>query len=176
MPCIRALLAAVEPGTIVDVVERLAVPFPLLVIADLLGVDGDDWPRFRVWTDLMIEAAQGTTPESEAALGEMAMYFLDLVAERLDADGERGRGREDVDDPAAPRELTAAGDLELRQVAEGEELAGEGVGGDPGTRAEEARLARGRATLPGGVGWRARIRTWNPLIQRFHARIVPPDS
>jgi cytochrome P450 len=77
-----ALLAAIEPGTVVDVVERLAVPFPLLVIADLLGIDGEDWPRLRVWTDLMIEAAQGTTPESEAALGEMAMYFLDLVAER----------------------------------------------------------------------------------------------
>lgn len=78
----RALLEAVEPGVEVDVVETLAVPFPLLVIADLLGVPGDDWPRFRVWTDLMIEAAQGTTPESEAALTEMAVYFLDLVAER----------------------------------------------------------------------------------------------
>lgn len=78
----RALVEAVPVGTTVDIVETLAVPFPLLVIADLLGVPGDDWPRFRVWTDLMIEAAQGTTPESEAALVEMATYFLDLVAER----------------------------------------------------------------------------------------------
>ncbi|MFM7061166.1 MAG: cytochrome P450 [Actinomycetes bacterium] len=78
----RTLVEAVPLDTTVDVVEALAVPFPLLVIADLLGVPGDDWPRFRVWTDLMIEAAQGTTPESEAALVEMATYFLDLVAER----------------------------------------------------------------------------------------------
>ena len=78
----RALLDTVEPGAVTDVVPILAVPFPLLVIADLLGVPGDDWPRLGHWTDLMIAAAEGISPESEAALVEMATYFLDLVAER----------------------------------------------------------------------------------------------
>ncbi|MEY3361798.1 MAG: hypothetical protein RL531_1517 [Actinomycetota bacterium] len=105
----RALVDAIEPSTTVDVVEALAVPFPLLVIADLLGVPGDDWPRFRVWTDLMIEAAQGTTPESEAALTEMAVYFLDLVAER------RADPRDDLVSLLCTAEVDGAGldDAEL---------------------------------------------------------------
>ena len=45
-----------------------------------LGVPGEDWPRLGHWTDLMIAAAEGISPESEAALVEMATYFLDLVA------------------------------------------------------------------------------------------------
>lgn len=78
----RALLDAVAADEVTDVVPTLAVPFPLLVIADLLGVPGEDWPRLGRWTDLMIAAAEGISPESEAALVEMATYFLDLVAER----------------------------------------------------------------------------------------------
>ncbi len=39
------------------------------------------------------------------------------------------------------------------------------IGAAPATgMGEETRLTR-RTTLPWGVGWRARIRTWNPLIQ-----------
>ena len=78
----RSLLSEIKNGEITDFVQSVALPFPLLVIADLLGVPGEDWPRFAVWTDLMIAAASGITPESEAALIEMATYFLDLVAER----------------------------------------------------------------------------------------------
>ena len=78
----QSLLSKIEDGEITDFVQSVALPFPLLVIADLLGVPGEDWPRFAVWTDLMIGAASGITPESEAALIEMATYFLDLVAER----------------------------------------------------------------------------------------------
>ena len=48
---------------------------------------------------------------------------LDLVAEPLDADGQRLAGREDVDDAAASCELAAAGDLGQCLVAKLDELA-----------------------------------------------------
>ena len=44
---------------------------------------------------------------------------VDLVAEEVDPDRERLAGREDVDDPAAPGELAAAGDLERRAGSRG---------------------------------------------------------
>ena len=35
-----ALLGPIEPGVALDVVRDLSIPFPLLVICELLGVDG----------------------------------------------------------------------------------------------------------------------------------------
>ena len=83
---------------------------------------------------------------------------VDLVAERLDSDGQLRRWREDVDEPAAPRELAAARHLEDRRVAQLEELA------------EERRLADPRADLQlqgllGQVVRRDRV-----LEQRLDAR------
>lgn len=103
----RDLIARIEPGMPIDVVEHVTVPFPLLVIAELLGVPAEDRDRFHQWSDAMIEAtnAPGGVPsdESAALLGDFVTYLLevfadrrarprpDLVTELLDArvDGER---------------------------------------------------------------------------------------
>jgi cytochrome P450 len=82
-----ALLAAVPAGEPVDVVGALAVPYPLQVIADLLGIPADEWPRYAAWTDHMIAAASGVTPETAQVLAEMSECFLGLVAARRDGDG-----------------------------------------------------------------------------------------
>jgi cytochrome P450 len=76
------LLEAVEPGKPFDVVGELAVPFPLVVIADLLGVSIDDWPKFYEWSDAAIAGGTEQTDETAAALGEMAEYFLAVIADR----------------------------------------------------------------------------------------------
>lgn len=78
----RALIDAIPTGEPIDIVANLTVPFPLLVIADLLGVPGEDWPRFYKWSDIMIGAATEITDESITMLAEMGNYFLDLVAQR----------------------------------------------------------------------------------------------
>ena len=52
---------------------------------------------------------------------------IDLVAEELDPDRQLERGREHVDDAAAPGELTAPRHLDDRDVPEVEQLAQEGV-------------------------------------------------
>ena len=81
----RTLIDGIEPGVPIDLVAEVTVPFPLLVIADLLGVPAEDWPRFFIWSDLMIAGATEQSEESLASLIEMANYFLDLVAERRGA-------------------------------------------------------------------------------------------
>ncbi|MCX7620346.1 MAG: cytochrome P450 [Acidimicrobiales bacterium] len=78
----RVLLDHVSPNEPVDVVEALAVPFPLLVIADMLGVPERDWPDMRRWTDALIELATEPSEENNAIAAEMATYFLERIAER----------------------------------------------------------------------------------------------
>jgi cytochrome P450 len=78
----RRLLDDVEPGAPLDVVAALALPLPLLVIADLLGLPGEDWPRYAVWSDAAIDAGTAPSEEGDRALGEMAVLFLELVARR----------------------------------------------------------------------------------------------
>src|SRR5947209_10971657 len=51
------LLEDVQAGQPFDLVEKLAAPLPLLVIADLLGIPFEDRDRFKTWSDAVIEAA-----------------------------------------------------------------------------------------------------------------------
>lgn len=78
----RALLDAIAPGEPVDIVDALAVPFPLLVIADLLGVPEARFDDLRRWTDALIELATEETEANLLQAIEMSEYFLGLVAER----------------------------------------------------------------------------------------------
>jgi len=79
----RASLDAVTPGEQVDFVEAVAIPTPMLVIAELLGVPSDDRWDFRRWSDAMIEAGGGGTTETTVAtLGEVYGYFSEKIAER----------------------------------------------------------------------------------------------
>ena len=73
-----------------DFVERIAAPFPLAVIAWILGVPGDDWELLFRWTNEVIgkedpEYRQpGETPgqTSKRARGELHAYFRTLIDER----------------------------------------------------------------------------------------------
>ena len=67
----------------VDVVGELAVPFPLRVISDLLGIPEDDWPRFFEWSEAAIPGATDWPQERIAELmGEMVTYLLSTAAAR----------------------------------------------------------------------------------------------
>src|SRR4051794_15441168 len=46
----RAVLAEVPVGEEIDFVDRVAAPFPVLVIAELLGIDAADRDKFRRWS------------------------------------------------------------------------------------------------------------------------------
>ena len=73
-----------------DFVERIAAPFPLAVIAWVLGVPSDDWQLMFRWTNEVIGKDDpeyrlpGETPgqTSKRARGEMHAYFRSLIDER----------------------------------------------------------------------------------------------
>jgi cytochrome P450 len=79
----RECVSAIEPGSTGDLVESLAVPVPMYVIAEMLGVPRADRPQFKRWSDAMIQAGGGQrTPETDACVGEMLGYFAAVLAER----------------------------------------------------------------------------------------------
>jgi len=73
-----------------DFVERIAAPFPLAVVASVLGIPHGDWPRLLRWTNEVIgkedpEYRQpGETPGQTAkrARGEVHAYFRHLIDQR----------------------------------------------------------------------------------------------
>jgi len=82
----RECLDSVEPGEVTDLVDALAVPLPMYVIAEMLGVPRSDRADFKRWSDSMIEAGGGQrTPATDASLGEMLGYFQRVLAERRKA-------------------------------------------------------------------------------------------
>ncbi|HEX6422433.1 MAG TPA: hypothetical protein VFZ79_03080, partial [Acidimicrobiales bacterium] len=77
----RVAVAGLPAGEPVDVVADLAVPFPLRVISDLLGVPEDDWPRFYEWSEAAIPGATDWPEERIAELmGEMVTYLLETAS------------------------------------------------------------------------------------------------
>jgi cholest-4-en-3-one 26-monooxygenase len=73
-----------------DFVERISAPFPLAVIASMLGVPPEDWELLFRWTNEVIGKDDpeyrrpGETPGQtiKRARGEVVAYFDRLIAER----------------------------------------------------------------------------------------------
>ena len=73
----RALLTDLEPGVARDVVAPCAVPFPLQIIAELLGIPEDEWPRFYRWSEAVIPGATDWSDEERGVLqAEMVTYLV----------------------------------------------------------------------------------------------------
>jgi cytochrome P450 len=94
-----ALLDEVRGRGSFDLVDTLAYPLPVTVIAELLGVPAADLPRFRSWAEALFsrDDVDGTTPPSEElfeevvpVLRDMNSYLLGQIRER------RGRPTEDL--------------------------------------------------------------------------------
>lgn len=76
------LLDALPRGEVVDLVEVLTAPLPVLVICELLGVPDRDRSEFRRWSDATIVASDGRaamSPDDTAALLEMVTYLGELA-------------------------------------------------------------------------------------------------
>ncbi|HEX4654475.1 MAG TPA: cytochrome P450, partial [Mycobacteriales bacterium] len=79
----RELLAAVDPGQEVALVDTITAPLPLLVIAELLGVPGSDRAQFRIWSDAVIEAATALTDDNALLALELMDYFAAALTDRV---------------------------------------------------------------------------------------------
>jgi len=71
-----------------DVIEDLAYPLPVIVIAELLGVPTDDRDRFKQWSDTLV-ADVGAADDPQAMMNrqqdtirDLRTYFEDLIKQR----------------------------------------------------------------------------------------------
>jgi cytochrome P450 len=87
-----------EAGTRFDLVDALAYPLPVIVIAELLGIPPSDRPLFRRWADVLIgqdvdpdqglvEAGAQAVTAVAPTVREMNAYFLEHIGSRRDRPG-----------------------------------------------------------------------------------------
>jgi cytochrome P450 len=84
----EALSAAARQGGL-ELIDQLAYPLPVTVIADMLGVPPHDWPRFRQWSSALVAGLDPVPvfePERTAAFlaarEGLTGYLKGVVAER----------------------------------------------------------------------------------------------
>lgn len=105
----EGLVAGLAPGTDYDVVDELAVPLPVTVIAEMLGIDPARRADFKRWSDAIV--GMGMMGPGPGGSAEFREYFEEAVRER------RTRPRDDLisrlvqaneDDVLTADELSAA--------------------------------------------------------------------
>ncbi|MFD5092865.1 cytochrome P450 [Amycolatopsis thailandensis] len=74
------LLADIGDAERVDLLPSFAVPLPIRVICELLGVHAGDQPAFAKWSNTML--AWSTPEELRAAAAKMHAYLVDLIEEK----------------------------------------------------------------------------------------------
>jgi cytochrome P450 len=98
-PRIRQLAGALLDGCMdrgeMDVAHDLAVPLPMMVMAEMIGIPLDEWPRLKSWSDAIVNlgATIVGTPEAASAASEaftvanleMQSFFGALLEERRGA-------------------------------------------------------------------------------------------
>ena len=110
-----------------DFVTDLAVPLPLLILAELLGIRPEDHLRFQHWSDTMIAAGGDRHNEQVVAgaiqaFGELAEYLREVFEDRRNVPrddlvsvlvGAQREGTLDGEDAEGPERLMAMEDNEL---------------------------------------------------------------
>lgn len=69
-------------GPSADLVEDYALPIPISVICELLGVPEDDQAKFRVWNDSLLSTDASAAEQTQRHLGELAQYIMGLMTAR----------------------------------------------------------------------------------------------
>jgi cytochrome P450 len=80
----------VERGTEGDLVHDLAMPFPVRVIAELLGIPASMHARFRGWSDAIVKAFS-LTPDpagADRAIEELHAFFGEVIDERRESSAD----------------------------------------------------------------------------------------
>ena len=81
----RGLLDRVDGASEMDIVDDLAVPLPVTVIAELLGVDAARRDDFKRWSSIVItENGNGSDrpPEEQRDVEEFISYFEGVIEQR----------------------------------------------------------------------------------------------
>jgi len=75
----HAHLDAVAARCTMDIINDLANPLPIIVIAELLGIPAQDQQQFKHWSDVIVSPAR---LEKKQAVIAMNTYFLNIIAQR----------------------------------------------------------------------------------------------
>lgn len=82
-----ALLDAVDPGSVVEMVSAVSVPYPLIVLADLMGLPADDWREYCDWMDAAVRTNNPDASDADRqVVDDMRVFLLEQVAEREGSD------------------------------------------------------------------------------------------
>ncbi|TCW40609.1 hypothetical protein EDC32_101255 [Laceyella sacchari] len=81
------LVADMEGQTTVDIVQQLAIPLPVIVIAKLLGVPSQDREKIKAWSDILFypyerEAFGDIADKKARAMKEFQEYLYPIVQEK----------------------------------------------------------------------------------------------
>lgn len=79
---VQTVFDRVSSGDEVDFVHDIAMPIPVMVIADLLGVSDTMLDDFRKWSDAVIDVTDNPSPENFALAGEFWGFLTERINER----------------------------------------------------------------------------------------------
>jgi cytochrome P450 len=105
-----------EAGAEGDLVGQLAEPFPVTVIAELLGIPAERRVEFKRWSDALVGALGGgwDPASAQSSILEMFGYLAGVVADRAEHPADDLIGRlvasseaDDDGEPLSPVEITA---------------------------------------------------------------------
>jgi cytochrome P450 len=83
------LLNGIASKGTADLIEALAYPLPVIVIAELMGIPAEDRDRFKQWSDVIVSQTRTGAEDVDhrATNREMSEYFLDMIEQRRSRPG-----------------------------------------------------------------------------------------
>jgi cytochrome P450 len=72
----------------IELIDRIAAPLPVLVIAELLGIKDADRGKFRRWSDAAIESTDRPPGEAAEALGELHAFLVEHLERKANDPGD----------------------------------------------------------------------------------------